>query len=237
MKTSNDVANILANSKVEGNRLFLPDSKLDRKLYVAVNKVLTAIKGKWNKHAKAHIFNEPPTDTIDTILLTGEYTDQKKEFQFFETPQTLAIKLVEMAEIREREPVLEPSAGRAGIAKLIDGCHCVELDPGNRAFLVENGFPVVGSNFMDFNECYDVIVANPPFSRQQDINHVNKMIDLAKRRVVSVMSASVMFRDNKKTIDFRARINGLGGTIEMLPEKTFAKSGTNVSTCVVCVDV
>ena len=237
MKISNDVANILANSKVEGNKLFLPDSKLDRKLYVAVSKVLTAIKGKWNRYAKAHIFNESPADTIDTILLTGEYTDQKKEFQFFETPQSLAIKLVEMAEIRKGETVLEPSAGRAAIAELMGGCYCIELGPQNRTFLIENGFAVVGNDFMNHNKYYDVIVANPPFTRQQDIDHVNKMIDLAKRRVVSVMSASVMFRDNKKTVDFRARINRLGGTIKILPEKTFAKSGTNVRTCVVCVDV
>lgn len=237
MRISDNVANILANSKIEENNLFLPDGKLDRKLYVAVNKVLTAIKGKWNRSAKAHVFNESPADTIEIILLTGEYTDQKKEFQFFEIPQFLAEKLVEMAEIRERETVLEPSAGRAGIAKLIDGCHCVELDPDNRAFLVENGFPVVGSNFMDFIGSYDVIVANPPFTKQQDIDHVNRMIDSARRRVVSVMSASVMFRDNKKTVNFRARVGGLGGTIEMLPEKTFAKSGTNVRTCIVCVNV
>jgi predicted RNA methylase len=237
MRISDDVANVLANSMIEGNKLFLPDGQLDRKLYVAVNKVLTAIKGKWNRSARAHIFADSPAEIIDNILLTGEYTDEKKEFQFFETPRELATRLVEMAEIKNGERVLEPSAGRGRIAELMPECQCIELNKDNEKFLVANGFDVVGNNFMNHDGEYDVVVANPPFTKQQDIDHVNKMMDLAKRRVVSVMSASVMFRDNKKTVDFRNRVEGLGGTFEMLPEKIFAESGTNVRTCVVCVDV
>ena len=237
MKISNEVANVLANSKVDNNKLFLPPGQLDRRLYLAVNKVLTAIKGKWNRKAKAHIFPECPAETIENILMTGEYTDEKKEFQFFETPHDLADKLVRMADIVLGERVLEPSAGRGRIASLIDGCHCVELNQDNAQFLRSIGLKVVGNDFTEFTGDYDVIVANPPFTLQQDIDHVNRMIDMAKRRVVSVMSASVMFRDNKKTVDFRDRINELGGTIETLPDKTFAESDTNVRTCVVCVDV
>ena len=40
MRINDDVANVLANSRVEGNKLFLPEGQLDRKLYVDVNKVL-----------------------------------------------------------------------------------------------------------------------------------------------------------------------------------------------------
>lgn len=55
MKINNDVANVLANSTIEDVNLFLPVGQLDRKLYMAVNKVLVAIKGKWNR-SKKHIF-------------------------------------------------------------------------------------------------------------------------------------------------------------------------------------
>ena len=237
MKVQNEVGNVLANSKIEDNKLFLPEGQLDRKLYIAENKVLVAINGKWNRSAKAHIFDESPADIIDSILLSGEYTDKKKEFQFFETPQFLAEKIVSLAGIKEGETVLEPSAGKGAIAKLLNGCHCVELNQENRNFLIKSGFTVVGENFMDFCKHYNVIVANPPFSKQQDIEHINKMIDLATRKVVSIASASVLFRTNKKTVAFRKRIDLLGGTIEMLPGETFAKSGTNVQTCIVCVDV
>lgn len=238
MKISNDVANVLANSKLEESRLYLPEEPLDRKLYVSVNKVLVAIKGKWNRAAKAHIFPESPAETIDNILLTGEYTDEKKEYQFFETPNDLAKILVSMADIRPGETVLEPSAGKGRIACLIPYCECIELNINHNKYLTQNGFTVIWDNFMDFtpNKNYDVIVSNPPFSKQQDIDHVNKMIDIAKRRVVSIMSASVMWRDNKKTVKFRERIDSLGGTISELPDDSFIESGTKVKTCLVCVD-
>lgn len=247
MRIDDDVTNVLANSNVEGNMLFLPDGQLDRKLYVKVNKVLTAIKGKWNRKAKAHIFPTNPNDIIDEILATGEYTDQKKEFQFFETPDDLVGMLINMAEIEDGDTICEPSAGKGRIAKrfsssLVNGgvdryCECYELLEENRQWLTDNGFDVLGSDFLDCTKRYDIFVANPPFTRQQDINHVNHMMDLANKRVVSVMSASVMFRDNRKTVEFRERIAKLGGTIEMLPEDSFKESGTKVNTCVVRVDM
>jgi type I restriction-modification system DNA methylase subunit len=236
MKISNDVANVLANSRIEENKLYLPEGQLERKLYVDVNKVLVSIKGKWSKKEKAHLFPSSPPEIIEKILLTGEYIDEKKEYQFFETPTELAKQLVEMADIQEGETVLEPSAGKARIASLINNCDCVELNKDNRQYLKDNGFNLVGDEFLSFEKEYDVIVANPPFSKQQDVDHVNHMIDLAKRRVVAVMSASVLFRDNKKTVAFRERIEDMGGTIEPLPDNIFAESGTKVKTCVVCVD-
>lgn len=143
-----------------------------------------------------------------------------------------------MAEIKEGETVCEPSAGQGKIARLLPAnVSCFELLEENKQFLISNGFNVIGNDFLESTSGFDVYVANPPFSKQQDIDHVNKMIDLATRRVVSIMSASILFRSNKKTIAFRKRIFDLKGTIEILPEKTFAESGTNVKTCIVCVDV
>ncbi|MCP3965618.1 MAG: SAM-dependent methyltransferase [Lentisphaerae bacterium] len=236
MKIQEDAINILLNSMIEDCQLFLPPEQLERKLYLSANKVLEAIGGKWNRKAKAHIFNKPPGEILDEILLTGEYTDAKKEFQFFETPEPLARQLVSMANIQEGETVLEPSAGKGAIASFLPGCHCIELNKDNQNYLVDNGFMVVGGDFMESGGFYDVIIANPPFTKQQDIDHINHMLDLAHRCVVSVASAGVMFRDNKKTVAFRDRIQDLGGTITPLPDKTFASSGTDVRSCIVFVD-
>ena len=230
MKISDDVANILANSTVEGKKLFLPEGQLDRKLYLSVDKVLKTIGSKWNRKGKAHLFPESPENIIEEILQTGEYTDAKKEYNFFETPEPLVEQLIEMTDIGEGT-VLEPSAGRGAIAKFLS-CDCVEMEEGNRKYLDKKGFSLVGKDFLQFNIPYDYIIANPPFSKQQDIDHVSHMIALARKRVVSVMSASVLFRDNKKTVEFRELINRWGGTITPLPEKTFRDSGTNVNTCV-----
>ena len=236
MKISCDVANILGNSEISGNKLFLPPGQLERKLYLSTNKVLEAIGGKWSRKEKAHIFPDPPQEIIEEILLTGEYTDSKKEYQFFETPENIAKQLIRMAEIGDGDTVLEPSAGRGAIAKFIPSCDCIELNPGNRQHLKDAGFNVVGENFLEFDRQYDIIIANPPFTKQQDIDHVNHMIDLAKKRVVSVMSASITFRTNRKTQEFLDRIEQLDGEIIGLPEKSFKESRTNVNTCIVRVN-
>jgi hypothetical protein len=237
MKISNEVTDVLSNSEIKGNLLFLPKVDLDRKLHVSVNKVLDALGGKWNRKQKAHIFKESPEQTLEEILLTGQFTDAKKEYQFFETPDLLSMYLVELADIKSNETRLEPNAGKAGIAKFIIDCDCIELMNENRKYLSENGYNLVGDDFLKFNGEYDVIVATPPFSKQQDIDHVTHMIKLAKRCVVSVMSASVMWRTNKKAVDFRAMVDELGGTFEELPDDSFKESGTMVKTCVVHIEL
>ena len=55
MKIENDVADVLGNSQIEGNNLYLPKGQLERKLYVSVNKVLESIHGKWNRKSKIKV--------------------------------------------------------------------------------------------------------------------------------------------------------------------------------------
>ncbi|MDO9463786.1 MAG: SAM-dependent methyltransferase [bacterium] len=239
MKISNEVANVLANSEIDDLKLYLPGEQLERKLYMAVNNVLVALEGKWNRKEKAHIFKVEPAEIIEEILLTGEYTDAKKEYQFFETPDELAKKLVDMANIQPGETVLEPSAGRGAIVKHINkgaSCDCIELNLKDRIYLREEGYYVVGEDFLQCQQRYDVIIANPPFSFQSDISHITHMIELANRCVVSIASSSVMWRTNKKSVEFRELVAKSGGTIKTLPEGSFKESGTNVNTCVVHIE-
>uniref|UniRef100_A0A6M3LRG5 Putative methyltransferase n=1 Tax=viral metagenome TaxID=1070528 RepID=A0A6M3LRG5_9ZZZZ len=236
MKIGSDVADILANSEVNGNQLQLPNVQLERAMYVAVNKVLEGIGGKWNRKAKAHSFSGPVETILEEILLTGEYVNAKTEFQFFQTPDGLARRLVDMANIQEGETCLEPSAGRGRIAHYMPGVDCVELNLENREYLEVAGFHLVGDDFLNFNKVYDVIVANPPFAKQADISHVTHMIELARRRVVSVMSNSIQFRTNKKTTEFRELLDRQNGEIIDLPEGSFKESGTGVKACIICCD-
>ena len=37
-----------------------------------VNDVLENIGGKWDRKAKGHVFDEDPTDRLETVFLTGE---------------------------------------------------------------------------------------------------------------------------------------------------------------------
>jgi hypothetical protein len=49
----------LAKCDVSRNHLTLT-GQLDRPTYVAVNKILDLMGGKWNRGAKAHVSPEPP---------------------------------------------------------------------------------------------------------------------------------------------------------------------------------
>lgn len=234
MKIPDDVMRVLAASRVEDNLLFLPQ-QLDRKLYGQVNKILAAIGGKWRSAAKAHVFANSPEETIQQIILTGEFFNTKKEYQFFPTPDPLARELVRLADLQPGWSVIEPSAGQGNIARHIPGCRCIELMPENRRILSESGFQVIHDDFMTFEGTPDAFVANPPFCNQQDIDHITRMIRLARHRVVAVASAVVLWRDNAKTCAFRELVAAFGGSITELPPGAFKESGTQVRTVVVSV--
>ena len=240
MKVSNDVISVLESGEAQGNKFYLPQTQLNRKLYQSTNKVLSALGGKWNRKQGAHVFDGDITDAIEQVLSTGEYTDKKKQFQFFETPQNIVDMVIERAGNIADKSVLEPSAGRAAIASKVNAkeLHVIEIMDDNRAFLVESGYRVVASDFMapNFEDSYDIILANPPFTRQQDVDHVTKMIKLAKEKVVAIMSPSFTFRDNKKSVEFRALLDKYQATIEKIGAGEFKSSGTMIDTVLVTIN-
>ena len=184
MKIDKSVVEVLKTSEIDGSLLRLP-GQLERKLYERVAKVLKSIGGKWSSAKKAFVFKEDVGDLVTSIADTGEFTPERQTFQFFPTPEALAREIVKVADIRAGERTLEPSAGQGNIAQFMPTPDCIELDPKNRAVLIEKGFRVVGDDFMTFepSEPYDVIVMNPPFCKRQDALHILKAISIAKRKV------------------------------------------------------
>ena len=177
MKIDKSVVEVLKTSEIDGSLLRLP-GQLERKLYERVSKVLKAIGGKWSSAKKAFVFKEDVGDLVTSIADSGEFVPDRQTFQFFPTPEALAREIVEIACIRDGERTLEPSAGQGNIARFMPSPDCVELDPKNRAILEEQGFRVVGDDFMTFepSEPYDVIVMTPPFCKGQDARHIIKAI-------------------------------------------------------------
>lgn len=244
MKIDNETLNVLDNSLVIGNVLFLPPVPLERKLYEKVNKVLTCLGGKWNRGQQGHVFQSDPTGKIEEVILSGEVTDSKKEFQFFETPETIGKTMIEIAELSFDDDVLEPSAGRGALADLITNVRSltlVELNRENVEVLRSKGYNVIESDFL---RCYgnqafkfSKIIMNPPFSKQQDIDHVLHAWTLLKEggRLVSIMSEGTFFRDNKKTVAFRELLDEVGYSIP-LDEGAFKESGTMVRTRIVVLE-
>lgn len=244
-KLSPAALHVLGSMQVEGHIAAITTGQLDRKLYTEVNKVLEGLGGKWNRVLKAHVFDGDPEDALDQVMLDGTFTDKKKAFGFFCTPLRLADKLAEKADIRDGMRVLEPSAGHGHLAKSVDrlgvkvDITLVEIQPENAKRLDAMGYGtgssrVVIADFMSYfprpSDPFDRVVMNPPFQRQQDIDHVLRAFSFLKPggKLAAIMSAGVLFRENRKTTDFLARMRA--DEIVRLPEGSFAESGTNVST-------
>lgn len=237
MKIDNSVIEVLKTSGIDDCLLYLP-GQLERKLYERVSKVLKAIGGKWSSARKAFVFKDDVGDIITSIVDSGEFVPNRQKFQFFPTPEALAREIVELADIREGDCTLEPSAGIGNIARFMPSPDCIELDPKNRAELEKRGFNVVGEDFMAFepSKLYDVIVMNPPFCKGQDARHILKAIELAVRKVVAIASASVLWRTDGPYKTLRDTVARYGGYMRELPDGSFKESGTMVKTALVVVD-
>ena len=232
---------ILSRVTTDGNIIFLTCGQLDRKQYQAVNEVLENIGGKWNRKLKGHVFENDPEDALEQVLLMGEIT-QPKKYGYFPTPTGLAGKIVELAEIQVGHLVLEPSAGQGAIAGWVPKSatvDCIEYLPDNVAALEKMGIKTIQADFLSVEPkpTYDRVVMNPPFEKQQDIDHVMHAWKCLKPggRLVSIMSSGILFRENKKTNEFRQHVE-MHGTMERLPDGSFKESGTMVNTCFVVLN-
>ena len=250
MKISNDVLAVLSECTVEGNVLYLPQTQLERKLYEAVNKCLTNIGGKWNRSKKGHIFDYAPHEiatALDNLIITGETEDLKKTFQFFPTPREIAELMCELAELSADSIVLEPSCGRGDLADVIyeQGVATlmgIELNSDNERYLADKPYEtLIGTDFLEFaantegQHDWTHIISNPPFSKQQDIDHIRTAFEIMNTGgiLVSVVSVSPFFRNNKKSVDFRNWLDDNGAEVIDVPAGAFKASGTNIPTKII----
>ncbi|MER8762851.1 N-6 DNA methylase [Mesorhizobium sp. M0968] len=256
IKIAESVLAVLSAATFDGPRLMLP-GQLDRPDYVAVNKVLEANGGKWNRTAKAHVFpGESAEEAVEQAIATGEFRRVKQDLGQFDTPAPIVALVIKVAEIEPGMTALEPSAGIGNLAvgaiALGAVVHTCELDPRRAAELtmrIGNLTAPAAEHCMgrhgDFlalqpgdEPAFDRIIMNPPFAPgQADIDHVMHAAKFLKPggRLVSVMSAGVLFRSNAKTVAFRDFVDARGGSIERLPDGSFEASGTSVNTCIVVI--
>lgn len=245
-KVTEDVLEVLSTAIINDNMLRLTCGQLDRKMYAATNKILEAMGGKWSRKDKGHIFTEDPTEKFENLMLTGE-VELPKKYGYFPTPLTLVKRLVTLASLEPVHTVLEPSAGRGAIALEVadivdkDSTNCVELLADNVEELERLGFgrTIIHGDFLEVETkpTYDRVVMNPPFEKQQDIDHVLHAWDCLKPggRLVAIMSSGVAFRQNRKTVEFRELLEEHGWH-EANPSGSFKSSGTMVNTIIAVMD-
>lgn len=251
MPVSDAVLRILDRSRCDGSILALPE-QLDRPAYQAVDKVLQAAGGRWDRRAGGHRFEGQALDAIEPILLTGTVVRTKQEFGQFYTPREVADRVIALADIRSGHAVLEPSAGRGALALPAAAAggrvFCYEVDRRNAEALAAASLKaaarldmVVLADFLtvDPRPLYDRVVMNPPFGRQAELLHVRHAAAFIKPggRLVAVMPDSVAYRSDPRTTAFRAFLADHSGTFEPLPEGAFRASGTAVRTVLVDLQV
>lgn len=222
-------------------------------LVLKVNKLLAGYYGE--------VLGSGQTKEDDPLAPEKAKTAPARYYGFFPTPETVANVILRDAGIlvsksSDRIRMLEPSAGTGNLSKrcvtrardvdswgrdryrfdnIVD---CIEIQPHLANELKAAGIygRVICGDFLQVNPqatgLYDLIVMNPPFDRERDIDHVLHALTFLKPdgRMVAIMSAGTEFRETKKTIAFRKMMEDMGATWRDLPPGSFAEVGTNVNT-------
>lgn len=110
-KISDDVRDVLARSTITATSVTLPE-QLEPALYRQVNKALMGAGGKWDRKAKAHVFDRDPREVLGLAVETGQARNLRTEFQAFYTPDALADRVVAATGMAQHPDVLSWKAGK-----------------------------------------------------------------------------------------------------------------------------
>lgn len=237
---------ILKHCTLEDNVLKLPAVQFNKKSYLEAKKWIEEAGGQW-KGGKVQGFTFPfNAERVFSILHTGKRCNLQQDFQFFETPAEVADWLVMLAGgISPEDSVLEPSAGRGALVKAIHrSCpdvivDCYELMPENREILSGLGnVRLSGSDFMaECSGTYTKIIANPPFSGNQDIRHIMQMYGhLADGGTLAAIAGTHWkFGAEETCRQFREWLDGKGAEVHDIASGEFKESGTTIPTTAIII--
>lgn len=231
---------VLERGTIEGNVLKLP-GQLDRADYVKVDKVLKGLGGKWDRKSGGHVFPFDPNELLGKAVENGTYSDRKQDGQMFWTPEPLAERMADLARIKPGDLVLEPSAGIGRLVKplLARGAKVVAVETDSTNVETLRSLDVIDAHLSDFviwarhhDPIFAAAVMNPPFTKGQDIAHIQLAWSLLKPggRLVAISGEGPFFRQDRAADEFRGWLADIGGTTEKLAPGTFRESGTDVAT-------
>jgi len=88
------------------------------------------------------------------------------------------------------------------------------------------------------DEVYTKIIANPPFSKNQDIDHLKEMYECLARggRLVCITSESWVNGSQKKQVDFKNWLDEIKAEVIDIEKGSFKESGTTVGGKIVIVN-
>lgn len=234
VKLTPEITDILKRSTVDNNILRLPEGQLDRKVYMEVAKAIKNAGGAWKTPKKGFVFDGDPMKKLGLALDSGVVVDEKKKFQAFFTPESLAARMAYMSYVKGFR-VLEPSAGCGNIAdacKIFSADHidCIEINPEFCEELVKKGYPVIEADFLTVapSAKYDRVVMNPPFTKNQDVNHVAHALKFLKSD--GILTAIMSPNTSRKA--FQELVKPFRHEITPVDAGEFKESGTSIATII-----
>jgi predicted RNA methylase len=165
---------------------------------------------------------------------------------FFPTPEKICRLLIERANLKDGDRVLEPNAGKGDLAQYIQAnggiVECIEIQPILVDILQLKGFKTIQADFLELKPepRFDAVIMNPPFSKGSDCLHIRQAHYWLKPggRLVAIASNSITFNHRKPYKEFRRWLEDIGAEVEALPLLSFATSfrPTGVQTVMITID-
>lgn len=249
------VRELIALGTMDGRTLRL-EGQLDRAEYAAVDKVLRAAGGKWDRKARAHVFPGSPVDALGEFLGGGSAPKPARRTEgYVATPDRLAGEVVDLLRLRPGMSVLEPSAGCGALLRAVlrtePDITLTAVEPNAdrvRPVARELGLTVFVQRFEDYareqhhaGRRFDRVVMNPPFAIPGEpavwIDHVRLAWSLLAPagRLVSIVPAGFAYRKDDRHVAMRKLVAEHGGWSDIAPG-AFRPSGTDVHAAVLWLD-
>ena len=139
--------------------------------------------------------------------------------------------------------VLEPSAGTGILVDRLPrhllsnlDITCVELNAEKCDVLKSKGYNAIHGDFLktEFDKKFDIIVAAPPFIKNMDVVHIEKMYSLLEHwgTLITLTSPYWTVNNEQHQVAFREFLKDKKYSIEMLPDNTFTEKGKTVPTAI-----
>lgn len=239
-----DLIDSILHCNVKGNIVTLPErNEYTLENYPEVKRTLLNAGARYSKNS--FIFPSDAQPFIDRIV-NGDKPNIKKEFQMFETPNNIGEIMLDLAEIKKGQRILEPSAGKGALIRMIQErlphhfVYAYELMKENREILAKMSNTILFQepDFLSAKpdaDLFDRIIAYPPFRNNQDISHFMHMLDFLEPGgiVVSIMSLHWLTSENSREKKFREFLTDNHVYQHFLPKGSFKSSGTNIPAIII----
>lgn len=167
---------------------------------------------------------------------------------YFATPEPVGYKMVQWAELKDGDRVLEPSAGHGAISRFFSpNTDNTIIEPSSRlapqAQMNTDNAKLINGYFEDLHigNKYDAVTMNPPFGTggKTAVEHVAKAFKHLRNggRVIAIIPRGAMAdkRFNTWYESDDAKDAHMVGEV-LLPGVTFERAGTKVATRIVIID-